>query len=53
MVNKNTAAAEPSNWVPKGEGEMVLENSPRPKAKTLEDLRKQLQEELGIKSSQA
>jgi hypothetical protein len=51
MANKDEATAEPSNWVKKGEGEVVLENSPRPKAQTLKDLRKELQEELGIVSA--
>jgi len=53
MAGENKATAKSSNWVDKGDGEVVLENSPRPKVQSLKDLRKQLQKELGIKSSQA
>jgi hypothetical protein len=45
---KSTPALEPK-WVDKGDGELVLENSPPPKPRSLKDLRKDLQEQWGLK----
>lgn len=53
MANTNNNPAKPARWVDKGDGELVLENSPRPGPQSPQDLRKQLQDvRLKIKRTQ-
>jgi hypothetical protein len=52
--DKSTTAAQPEQWVDKGNGVFVLENSPPPEPQNFKALRKELQEkQLGLKSAVA
>lgn len=52
--DKRTTEPQPEQWVDKGNGVFVLENSPPPEPQTFNALRKELQEkQLGLKNAVA